>query len=191
MARIMPAFDQFKDEAFLLGRILAGYSELEVGLLYSIDRVRNDFDAALKAMFRTRGESQRILIADALGRNHYHDMGIGTRFEMAIGAIKNCLNIRNQYAHCTWSVYGGRLGFINLEDYALKHERVTYPFNPQDIHAVDKALLTEQCDYFAYADGMIMWCAHESQVKSGKLKTHVYSWPAQLKPPRMHIGDGR
>jgi hypothetical protein len=186
MARVMPAFDHFKEEAILLARILAGYSELEVGLMYSIDRVRSDFDAALKTMFRTRGESQRIQIADALGRNHYHSIGIGTRFEMAIGAIKKCLDIRNQYAHCVWTTKArNRLGFVNLEEVAVKRQKLI-DLKSLETYWVDVPLLLEQCDYFAYADEMIMWCAHEGQVLAQKLKDHPYSWPKELKPPRMH-----
>jgi hypothetical protein len=83
---------------------------------------RNDFDSVLKAMFRTRGESQRIDIADALGRHYYHDHKLGTKFEMAIGAMRHCLRIRNQYAHSVWwDDQSGKLSFANLEEIAKQH----------------------------------------------------------------------
>jgi len=60
--------------------------------------VRDDFDAVLKAIFRVRGETARIDIADALGRHFYDDRGLATEFGMAVGAVRHCLKIRNQYA---------------------------------------------------------------------------------------------
>ena len=67
---------------------MAGYTTLEVGLMQSVQVVRDDFDAVLKAMFRPRGEATHIDIADALGRHFYHDRDLGTEFEMAVGAIR-------------------------------------------------------------------------------------------------------
>src|SRR6266849_11095561 len=79
---ILPPFDTFQAEAAIIGKLLAGYTTLEVGLMHCIQVVRDDFDAVLKAMFRARGETQRIDVADALGRHFYHDRGLGTEFEM-------------------------------------------------------------------------------------------------------------
>jgi hypothetical protein len=68
---VMPAFHRFPNEAAMIGRLLAGYAELEIGLLHCVSVVREDFDAVLKSMFRTRGETRRIDVADALGRQLY------------------------------------------------------------------------------------------------------------------------
>lgn len=121
MARtiLLPFQSPFDKEGAIIGRLLAGYTNLEVGLLHCVQVVRDDFDSVLKAMFRTRGESQRIDIADALGRYYYHDHKLGTKFEMAIGAMRHCLRIRNQYAHCVWwDDRSGKLSFANLEEIA-------------------------------------------------------------------------
>jgi hypothetical protein len=65
----MPSFLTYSDEAKIIGNLLAGYTDLEVGLLNCIQVVRAfEFDTVLKAMFRVRGETNRIKIADALGR---------------------------------------------------------------------------------------------------------------------------
>src|SRR5690242_15429696 len=81
---ILAPFLTFPDEAAIIGCLLAGYTTLEVGLLHCVQVVRDDFDAVLKAMFRARSETQRIDVADALGRHYYHDRGIGTEFEMGV-----------------------------------------------------------------------------------------------------------
>jgi hypothetical protein len=93
---MMPAFHRYPKEATIIGRLLAAYPELEIDLLNCVSVARRDFDAVLKAMFRARGETPRINIGDALGRQLYHQKGLGTDFEMAVGAMRYCLKIRNQ-----------------------------------------------------------------------------------------------
>src|SRR5262249_59726894 len=105
---VMPAFHRFQSEAAIIGRLLAGYAELEIALLNCVSIVRGDFDATLKAMFRVRGETARINVGDALGRQAYRELDLGRDFELALSAMRYCLKIRNQCAHCNW--YDDRSG---------------------------------------------------------------------------------
>jgi hypothetical protein len=119
MPTIMPAFNAFPDDEKIIGRLLTGYTNLEVGLMHCVQIVRDDFDTVLKAMFRARGESARVDIADAFGRHFYDALGLGTEFAMGIAATRHCLKIRNQYSHCAWwDDRSGNLAFANLEDIA-------------------------------------------------------------------------
>ena len=112
---ILRAFEDFPDEAALISRMLAGYADLEIGLMHSVTVIREDHDLALKAMFRGRGNSLRIDVADAIARQPYNDLGIGAEFERAISSVRHCLKIRNLYAHCTWwNDHTGQLAFANL-----------------------------------------------------------------------------
>jgi hypothetical protein len=114
---ILGPFLKFPEEAAIIGRLSAGHTMLELDLMNCVQVVRDDLDAILKAMFRVRGETARIDIADALGRHFYDDRGLGTEFAMAIGAVRHCLKIRNQYAHCIWyDDYSGKLAFSNIEE---------------------------------------------------------------------------
>ena len=63
----MPAFADFPAEAEIIGRLLAGYTNLEVGLMNCVQVVRLDFDTVLKAIFRARGETARIDITTRFG----------------------------------------------------------------------------------------------------------------------------
>jgi len=63
---ILNAFLNFPNEAAIIGRLLAGYSDLEVGMMHCAQVVRDDLDTVLKTMFRTRGETQRIDVAAVL-----------------------------------------------------------------------------------------------------------------------------
>ena len=57
---ILWPFLRFSEEGSIIGRLLAGYTTLEVGLMNCVQVVRDDFDAVLKAMFRARSETSRI-----------------------------------------------------------------------------------------------------------------------------------
>ena len=60
---IMPGFDRFPAEASIIGRLLAGYGELEFELCRCVAAVTIDLDAAIRAMFKDRGEYKRIQTA--------------------------------------------------------------------------------------------------------------------------------
>jgi len=110
---VMPAFQRFPAEAAIIGRLLAEYAELEIALLDCVSAAREDFDATLKAMFRVRGETARINVGDALGHQVYDRLGLRADFELAVSAMRYCLKIRNQYAHCNWDDdFGRRAGAL-------------------------------------------------------------------------------
>jgi hypothetical protein len=162
-------------------------TNLELGLMNCVQVVRDDFDAVLKAMFRPRGETTRINIADALGRYFYHDRGLGTEFEMAIGAIKHCLKIRNQYAHCVWyDDKSGGLAFVNVEEVATENSRLEN-LNSLTVLHVDIALLTAQEQYFVYTDEMLAWINYEGRFRDGKIDINSLQKPSSPKPPNLHI----
>src|SRR5947199_10488885 len=114
MDRIGWIFGAFPAEAKMVGRIVIEYGELEITLMNCLHMARGgDLDTVLKAMFRTRGEAQRIAIADALGRQSFVGLGLDAEFAKAIGDMDYCRTIRNQYAHCIWIAdRPGYLGFV-------------------------------------------------------------------------------
>jgi hypothetical protein len=185
---ILPPFVTFQQEAAIIGRLLAGYTALEVGLMNCVQVVRDDFDAVLKAMFRPRGEATRIDIADALGRHFYHDRGLGTEFEMAISAIRHCRRIRNQYAHCVWyDDKSGKLAFVNLEEIAKGNTRLKDLASLTVLH-VDVTLLNDQEQYSVYTDEILAWTNHEGRFRDGKISSNPLLKPrSPPKLPSLHI----
>lgn len=180
---ILRAFLKFTDEAALIGRMLAGYADLEIDLMHCAQVVRIDLDTVLKAMFRSRGETQRIDVADAFGRQHYHALGIGTQFEMAVGAVRYCLRIRNQYAHCTWwDDNSGQLAFANLEEVAIENVLVT-DLRGLTTHHVNVPHLEAQLAYFEYADSLLLWVIQEGNARAGRPAFPNRVLPAPLVQP--------
>jgi hypothetical protein len=177
----------FDKEAAYLGRLLAGYTNLEVGLMNSVQIVRDDFDTVLKSMFRARGETARIDVADAFGRHHYHQQALGTEFEMAIGAVRYCLRIRNEYAHCVWyNDQSGTLAFANLEEIA-KGNAYLRNLDDLSIFHVDEALPAEQEAYFVYTDELIAWVNYEGRYRVGKISVNPLTKPRQPTRPTLHL----
>lgn len=184
---ILSAFHKFSTEAAIVGRLLGGYTVLEVALLNAVQVIRNDFDTTLKVMFRTRGETQRLDVADAMGRHFYKDQRLETEFSMAIGAARHCLKIRNQYSHCIWwDDYSGKLAFANMEEIA-EHNDYVADLNDLTTLYVDVPLLERQESYFTYANDLLNWVNFEGRLRAGKLSNHSYSKPKQIKPPPLQL----
>jgi len=184
---ILRAFQDFPAEAELIGRMLAGYADLEIDLMNCAKAVRGDLDLALKAMFRGRGNAQRIEIADALGRQPYHGVGLGAEFDAAIAAVRYCLKIRNLYAHCTWwNDNSGRLAFANLEELAKENVAVT-DLHGLTVHHVTVPLLQAQFAYYEYADNLLVGVIQEGNRRSGRPTFPNLGIPAPILHPPMFM----
>lgn len=186
---ILNEFQKFSAEAALIGRILAGYATLEIDLMHCVQVVRDDLDTVLKAMFRTRGETRRIDVADAFGRQCYHDLGLEAEFEMAIGAVRYCLRIRNQYAHCSWwDDYSGQLAFANLEELARKNTRIV-EIRGVTVRHVNVQLLQNQLMYYEYADAFLAKVNFEGRTRTGKPTIPNYKTPPQMEKPPLFLRE--
>lgn len=187
MSGVVAAFRRFPTEAAIIGRLLAGYADLEIALMHCAQVVRDDLDTVLKAMFRTRGESARIKVADAFGRHSYAQFNLETDFSMAIGAMQFCLKIRNQYAHCIWyDDNTGCLAFTNLEEIANKNVYLA-DMAALTIRHVDVALLNSQAAYYHYAEHFLSWVNYEGRTRAGKLKLQLVNRPRQPTPPPLFL----
>ena len=165
---ILRAFADYPAEAALIGRMLAGYADLEIDLMNCAKSVRGDLDLALKTMFRGRGNSQRIDLAVAIARRPYDELGLGAEFDSAIAAVRICLRIRNLYAHCTWwNDSSGELAFANLEELAKLNVMVT-DLRGLTVNHVNVAHLQSQFNYFEFADNMLLGVLQEGNRRAGR-----------------------
>lgn len=181
---LLPVFDVYPEHGAAVGRLLAGYSELEIVLLYAVQGVRDSFDDVFKAMYRTRGEKQRIEIADALARHEFVQIGLGDQFAAAIGVMQYCRQIRNQFAHCAW--YGdasGYLKFTALEEAARENTK-RENWKDLTIRRLDVALLMQQLAYFEYVHDLLTWLKYEALriTKAGRNPFPVPATP-KARPP--------
>jgi hypothetical protein len=138
---------------------------------------------ALRTMFRIMGESSRIQAADALMRAFYKKAGLESAYANAIGAVRHCIKIRNEHAHCHWSDYPNYDGlyFTELQDPARSAEDFEYWF----LH-VNLALLNEQKRFFDYAADYLRFLEYRNQVRTGKMPDGVIQEPTKRAPPSLH-----
>ena len=187
MATIMPAFDGFPEEGKIIGRLLAGYGELELMLCGCVAEARHDFNSTFKAMFRVRGETQRIHIADALGRDLYHTANLGRSFSEAIGDIRFCLKLRNQYAHCYWHDDFGRcLGVVELEETAKQNDCVFHNELIGLAKDIDLPTLKTQEAFFVRTNHYFRYLLHAYQVWEGTKTTNPFALPKKEPRPPLY-----
>jgi hypothetical protein len=148
MAVMLFEFQDFPKEREIIGRLLIAYGEIEFALMdYLAATLGSDGHMVTRVLFRVKGESARIEVADALIRPAFAKIGLDGKWGNAIGAIRLCKNIRNQYAHCHWQVLNGVLRFMDLDTMA---ESTAGPVT-LDLIRLELSLLDQESSYFEYA----------------------------------------
>jgi hypothetical protein len=184
---IVPEFARFSAEGAVIGRLLAGYGNLESALSSCVAMAKNDLNMVLKAMFRARGETQRVDIADAIGRPAYGALNLETMFAEAISDIRYCLKIRNQYAHCQWhDDLTGRLCFIDMEEIAKPNAVITDLLG-LTFHYLTPILLTEQEGFFVYVADCLLYLNYEGRLRAGRISNHSRLKPKKVTRPPLRI----
>lgn len=185
---ILQPFKKFPNEGAIVGRLLAGYSNIEVGLMHCVQMARgSNLDVVLKKMFSKRGETRRINEAEKLFVSHHQHHGLLGDFQKTIRLVRFCLKIRNQYAHGVWwDDFSGKLAFANLEELAGKKRQVNDLGKLKAYH-VDVALLEAQEACFVYADEYLAWINFEGRFRAGKMKVQPLSKPNPLRRPKLRL----
>ena len=103
MARtIVPEFSKFRQEEALIGKLVIGYGELEFALARAVQWIIDDEDIALRWLYKSRGESQRISTAEALTFHVLRGHSLETMFAQAVDAMKHCL----ERCEVCWNRFG-------------------------------------------------------------------------------------
>ena len=178
---ILPLFADYPKEAEIIGRLLAGYGELELELTECLGAVLGNFNTAIKVLFRTKGEETRIEVADAIMRGEFIGLSLGRPYSEAISDANWCRRIRNQYAHCHWDFQTPVLGFVELERNAKKHNR-----DWVRVRYVPRKLLAEQETYFCFVRDCLKYLAAEFKVLEGKSPSHKLSLPKKINRPPLY-----
>jgi|ERR1700730_9687188 hypothetical protein len=182
---IIPSFIDFPVEGAIVGRILAGYGELELELCQCVAAVTRNIDDVIRKLFNLRGEKRRVDCADNLARAPYMKAGLGSDYKTVINDMHYCRELRNQYAHCQW--YGTSqdgFAFVNLEEVS----KLNTPVLPLESHRrlVDAALLQQQETFFKYVQKYFWHITGEYQTRVNGQHGHVWLRPAVLAQPPRH-----
>jgi hypothetical protein len=180
---LMPAFQRFPKEAAIIGRLLAGYGEVDFTLAMLAAKICGDEETILRAIFRMRTEGARLDLADTLiGPKLEPYPRLAGRYSYAIGCANWCRNLRNQYAHCHWSDDDSAgLFFTNLEKAADKASG----FHRRWLH-VDVPLLEKQEEYFIHTRRCLWHLTSEWLAKIGEQQPYLWPMPKRVPEPRKH-----
>lgn len=181
----MPAFDQHPEEGAIVGRLVAGYGELEIDLALLVSTVLDDRDAGFKAIFRAPGEVGRIVVGDGLIRHKVPAGKLLTIYCEGIAAMHECRKIRNQYAHCQWWNEPAGLQFMALQESMEGH--ALFSLVELQRHTLELDVLEEQEAYFCYAQDCFTFVRQEIEKASGIAPANPHFAAPQSKPkPRRH-----
>jgi hypothetical protein len=186
---LLKGFTNFPKEGALVGRLLAAYGELEIDVMNCVGIVTklNDINDALKTMYRHRGENKRLNNAERLGLPHYTRRGLGGEFSSALGAVRECLLVRNLYSHCQWyDDNTDELAFVNLEEIAKRKAHVKAISDANRFH-VTVPFLQDQEAYFQETSRFIHWLNYEYRFLGGEFPNRLIARPAQRPPPPLHM----
>lgn len=188
MAQTLNPFHRFTAEGAAVGRLLLGYSNLEIDLMNCVQMAcGGNLNAVLKPMYSARGEAKRINRAEALGQPHFAQYHLTPHFQHAIAVIRRCLQIRNQYAHWSlWDDNSGKLAFANLESLAKLKRPVNDLRKLRTFH-VNATLLAEQEAYYIYFDRYISWLNFEIRTRVRSMPRNILPKPKRLRRPRLKL----
>ncbi len=184
--RINPAFDRFPAEAALVGRILASFGEIELTVCHNAGHAIDLHGITMKALYRLRATSQRLDVADEFMKWVYYRVGLAEEYDIAIGMVRHCLKIRNQYSHCNWAddVTAG-LFFADVQESAENDD-----FDHHWKH-VDPTLLQIQLGYFGVTLEWLRYLEEELAVRQERRQAHVWPRPPIPGPPPLHNSEGQ
>lgn len=154
------AFDYFKCESSIIGRMVAEYGALEWLLCLLVSHVVKDLGLAVKTLYRSRGETQRVNLADAL--------------------------IRNQYAHTNWiRAAGDRLCYFDIEELAEQNDVVS--MGNISLYKLDMDIIEDQARFFGEVAQNLTYLCMEVQYLNGSTTLTGFHYIQNIALPKMAV----
>lgn len=139
-----PALHKYPNETALIGQLVVGYPELDIQLCMVCGLAMANRQIFLEALHKIESESVRIEVANALCRKVFIDKGLEAQFGEAIGAMRYCRKIRNQYSHTQFADLNNLLCFTQADKVNwIAGTTITF-------HATSLDVLQAQESYFEY-----------------------------------------
>lgn len=186
MAVTLNEFRRFPAEREAIGNMLMVYGEIEFAILGCLgDVLDGDLNTAARILFRVKGESARIDVADAIIRPAFQKNDLEKKWENTIGAIHFCRRIRNQYAHCHWQLWEDKIRFLNFD----RDVRTPSGELILKLHRIDGALLKAQSIFFEYTLDWLYFLEKEHQKRLGKIVSHSIEQPKMMAAPALYLAE--
>jgi hypothetical protein len=192
---LMPCFDsnQAQAEGTIIGRLLAGYGEIETQACMCLIVVEGTIDLPIRTIFGERGAEKRIETARKALKLDYAKAGLLVPLSQALADMDHCREIRNQYSHCQWfwTTQDG-LCFQNLERLAKQQTPITSV--TANKFQINLPLLNEQEEFFWYVKQCFMyletsyraWDQRQARGGAAGPPIYVYPMPPAIARPPLH-----
>ena len=192
---LMPCFDRDHafEEGIVIGRLLAGYGEIELQMCMCLIVVEGILDVPIRTIFGKRGAEERIKIGKRELEPDFGKASLLADLTEATADLDWCRQIRNQYSHCQWywTAQEG-LCFVNLEELAKQPTQILSVMGQR--HPVDVPLLQRQEDFFWYVKQRFMhletayraWDQAQARGGAAGPPSFVYPKPPKIPRPPAH-----
>jgi hypothetical protein len=142
----MPAFRNRPKAAGVVGRILAGYGDLELMLSqmagmaiaskrpkrpnHTVPQHRIYYEhIGLQKLYGIRGGNERIRKVKQICRPAFANVGLQQELQDLLKMVDTCRTYRNLFSHCLWARSKHRgLFFVDLEEHAKQPGLLTYKY---------------------------------------------------------------
>lgn len=178
--RLLLEFSDYPKEQHLVGRMIMAYGEFEFEVARLLGyAINGDQDTACRIFFRVNGEAARLDVADAIVRPFFDKLRLTGQWSNALGALRYCKSVRNQYAHCNWIADVGRpLSFVNMDQDANSADGT---LNVR-LYPTDLALLEKQHQYFEYCSDCLYYLSCRCRKYTGQASPDPEA-PKSISPP--------
>ena len=191
-----PALHDSPRQARLIGSMVIGYSELELGFAHVAGLVLGLKWEVLHAMEKVYSETGKIKIIHALAKGAFEAAGLGEEYHITREMMFYCAGLRNQYAHCQYArnYDKKRLEFADGDDlYKVERE-----LTPAIFKQISVKLLREQVAFFVETRKWLLYLENTLQQRDAR---HPMALSRPLKmpqppkhsspPPRPHVRGKR
>jgi hypothetical protein len=192
----MPCFSctQAYAEGIIIGRLLAGYGDIEVEMCACLIAVKGTFDIPIRTLFGKSGADNRLKVAKKALQSNFANAHLLADLTEALADMNWCRQIRNQYSHCQWFWDSATrtLNFVNLEELAKQPNQILLV--TANKHPIDVPLLQRQEGYFWYVKQCFMylssayhaWDQARARGAAGGPSSFVYAKPPKIARPPEH-----
>ena len=180
-----PSFRKFIFEYIHIGRLIVGYSDIELALYNLIKITKNPNENILKKMIKGNTAKVRIDKAKAIGFEKFKKNKLENEFDSCINFIKHCKDIRNLYAHSNyWDANWKYLMFTEIEKLA-KQKNCDDDISKAKTHPITSELLLEQLEFYDYTIKYIFWLNNEVRFRMNMLEKNVFDKPITRTFPKL------
>ena len=188
MTMINPSLEKFPAESAIIGLLVTGYGELDITLCHLAGIALGERLVMMDALVSIENEGTRLDLISKLVRHLMVKLEYGNEFGEAIGAMRYCKGVRNQYAHAQWSEQDGQLFFAKASE--IKYSENGYS-DLSKRKGITLSLLQEQAAYFSYTRSNLV--ALEYNLMRAELDLplttprQTIAFPAHMTKPPKHI----